>query len=143
MEGLVIVGAGGMGREVLEYSTQIAGMGLGPSVGGFLDDDPHALDGYDLPVGVVGSFSNEELLGGEVVIALGDPRLRQQLRTAVEHAGGTLHSIVHPAAWVASSASVGAGCIVAPGAFVGPNATLGQNVLVNATASVWPSPRSV
>lgn len=136
MSGLIIVGAGGLGREVLAYARDAAAAGLGPDVAGFLDDDPDALAGYDLSVGIVGASSDERFLAGTVVVAYGDPQLRRDARLAVEQAGGLLHSVVHPSAWVAPSASLGAGCIVAPGAFVGVDAQLGDNVVVNTLASI-------
>lgn len=103
---------------------------------GFLDDDPDALAEYDPGVGILGASRDGRLLAGTVVVAYGDPQLRQDARLAVEKAGGRLQSVVHPSAWVAPGASLGAGCIVAPGAFVGVNAQLGDNVLVNTLVSI-------
>lgn len=136
MTGLFIIGAGGLGREVLAYARDAAAAGVAPDVAGFLDDDPDALAGYDLGVGVLGASSDQRLLAGSVVVAFGDPQLRRDARLAVEQAGGLLHSVIHPSAWVAPSASLGAGCIVAPGAFVGVDAQLEDNVVVNTLVSI-------
>ena len=136
MSALVIVGAGGLGREVLQYARDAAAAGQGPDVKGFLDDNQGALDRFQLGVDVLGPIDDSELLSGDVVIAVGDPLMRHRLRQAVTDAGGTLTSVIHPAAWIAPSATLGDGCIVAPGAFIGVDAQIGRNVVVNALVSV-------
>ena len=44
--------------------------------------------------------------------------------------------VVHPMAYIAPSATIGAGAIVYPGVFIGPFAQLGANVLLNAQVVV-------
>lgn len=136
MAGLYIIGAGGLGREVLQYALQMAAIGEGPEVRGFIDDDADALNGVATAFEIVAPTTAEEFLSDTVVVALGEPGLRQQLRTSVQAAGGTLHSVIHPQAWVSPDAHVGEGCIVAPHAFVGAGAHLGANVVVNTMVSV-------
>lgn len=136
MTGIYIVGAGGLGREVLSYAEQLAASDDGPEVLGFLDDDGGALAGFELGVNVVAPTYAEEYLAQSVVIALGDPGLRRSLRIAVEAAGGTLHSVIHPQAWVAADAQLEPGCIVAPHAFVGTGARVASNVVINTMVSI-------
>ena len=70
MKQLVIVGAGGLGREVLAWARQSV---EGWSVRGFIDDNGQALDGYakDVPI-----------LGGTGVLAV-HVRSRERWRRVV------------------------------------------------------------
>ena len=132
-----ILGAGGYGREVLQYIWDLNATGVDIEAAGFLDDDPAALRDYDdLGVDVVGGLGDERFLRGHCVIAVGAPRLRRQWRAAVLAAGGSLVSVIHPSAWVAPSAQIGAGCVVCPLAFIGVHAQLGDNVAVSPRVTV-------
>ena len=132
-----ILGAGGYGREVLQYIRDLNAAGTEIEAAGFLDDDPDSLRGYaDLGIDVVGSLSDERYLRQDCVIAVGAPHLRRQWREAVMAAGGSLVSVVHPTAWFAPSAQLGAGSVVCPLAFIGVHAQLGQNVAVSPRVTV-------
>jgi sugar O-acyltransferase (sialic acid O-acetyltransferase NeuD family) len=126
------VGAGGLGREVFSYARD-----LGWPVAGFADDDPRALDGHALPVGVLGSVDAVDVTPStRFVIAVGDPALRRKLAAAVVGRGGVLATLVHPRAYVTAGALLGPGCVVCPFAFVGTGARLTTNAVVNVHAAV-------
>lgn len=77
-----------------------------------------------------------DLSGKLCVIAVGDPRLRLRLMQEVAAAGGKLGTVVHPSAYVAATATVGAGTIICPMAFVGAFAQIGYNCAINVHAIV-------
>lgn len=140
---VVIAGAGGLGREVLVYAADAARAGWPFRVRGMLDDNPGALDGFEVrgalgepPPEVLGALRDPSLLGGRVLIAAGNPLLRRELRLLVAAAGGTLVPLIHPTAYVAAGARIGDGAIIAPGTFVGVSATISANAVVNALSSV-------
>jgi sugar O-acyltransferase (sialic acid O-acetyltransferase NeuD family) len=131
MTALIIVGAGGFGRQVLSYAHE-----LGLDVAGFLDDDLRALDGTETEVPILGT--TETLAGRsghQFVVAVGDPAIRRRLANAVTEVGGRLRTLVHPSAVVDRTATMGPGSIICPFAMVGTGARLGQSVLVNAHAT--------
>jgi sugar O-acyltransferase (sialic acid O-acetyltransferase NeuD family) len=133
----IIFGAGGFGIEIASYLKD-----LGQPVHNIIDEggaprieDMKSVLGPDL------TFHNtleslSEIKDCPVIIALGDPALRQKVANKLLQQGFTLGRAVHPSAYVASSARVQVGCIVAPFAFVGPFAKLGFNAAVNVRASV-------
>ncbi|MCA9564790.1 MAG: NeuD/PglB/VioB family sugar acetyltransferase [Myxococcales bacterium] len=133
---LVIVGAGGFGREVFQHALDARKAGAPLDVIGFLDDRPDALEGFDLPVGVLGSFNDERYLSSRVVIALGDQAERLRLREAVSAVGGELVSVIHPTAYVAESSRLGVGLVIGPGVYIGINASVGDNAAFNVYSSV-------
>ena len=54
---ILIVGAGGFGREVLQWARD-AWPDQASRISGFLSDDPNRLDGFSTDVGVVGAERN-------------------------------------------------------------------------------------
>lgn len=137
MVGLLIVGAGALGREVLAIAEDCRSAGAELRVKGFLDRNPRALDGHavDLPVlGDVAGYSFEP--DKRFVIALGDPRARARAAASIVQGGGRLHSLIHPQAKLAPRARLGDGCVLAAFCFVAVDARLGRNVFLNNYASV-------
>ncbi len=136
MGGIVIVGAGGMGREAAAW---LADLGRDTEVVGFLDDDArlHGHEVADLPVlgdrGWLSDRTHEDL---EVVVALGGPAARARVVADLDARGLDLVTVVHPGATVGPRCRIGAGAIVCPGAVLTCDVTLGRAVIVNYGAMV-------
>jgi sugar O-acyltransferase (sialic acid O-acetyltransferase NeuD family) len=132
---LVILGAGGHGRSVLE-AARLAGT---HEVMAFLDDQlPPGTEVMGVPVW--GPTSELPSLAARGVttahVAIGNNRVRERLMVQARAAGLTCATVVHPRACVSPSASLGEGCAVMALAIVGTEATLGQGVIVNVGAVV-------
>jgi sugar O-acyltransferase (sialic acid O-acetyltransferase NeuD family) len=136
MGDLVIAAAGGFGRELAAYARD-----AGFTVTGFLDDDPDAaaqLAGEDASAGLRGTIaayspgSDEE----HVAIGVGHPATRLRVADALVARGARLATVIHPSAWVAPSATLGAGVAIAPFACVGPQVVVGDLGLLNTYASL-------
>lgn len=131
MSDLVIFGAGGFGREILAYAEE-AGM----TVAGFVDDNPTAVDGFDLPVGILGSVADVDIARYDWVVAFGDAVLRRRVHRSLALAGAMFRTVAHPSAYVARTARVGDGCILCPFSLVAAHSTLEADVALNTYASV-------
>lgn len=132
-----IIGAGGYGREVLEYAEDAHGHGWDFRVEGFFDDSADARDGRgpDHPVlGPVAAVASSPLQ--HFIVALGTPEGRRMAADVVAGAGKQLVTLVHPRAHVSASAEVGAGTIVCPFAMIGAHSDVGSNVSINVYGSV-------
>lgn len=128
---MIIVGAGGFGREVYEYALDADGV-----VEGFLDDNPQALDGFDGFPPVLGTVNDADPRRGPYVIAVGDPCLRARWAGVLASRGCELATLVHPTATVARSAVLGPGVVLAPGVVIGACAHIGANVMANVNAAI-------
>lgn len=74
MQNLIIVGAGGLGRELLQWVKDINAQSPRWHIGGFLADDPKALEGIACSHGVLGGVWDWQPGGNEVfTCAIGDP----------------------------------------------------------------------
>ncbi|MBS7789686.1 acetyltransferase [Roseococcus sp. SDR] len=128
---VLIFGAGGLGREVLQILRDIAAGGLPAEPVGFAVDPAHrsvaTLGG--LPV----HDDAEALLRADptlsVVVALGDPALRAA--TVARLAGARFATLRHPAAWMGQSVTLGEGSIVFGHASATTDVAIGRHVLVN------------
>lgn len=128
---MIIVGAGGFGREVHEYC-----LDAGVAVEGFLDDNPDAVSGFPGFPAVLGAVAEADPHRGPYLIAVGDPCLRARWADTLIGRGCALATLVHPTATVARSAVIGPGVVVAPGVVIGACAHLGENVLANVSAAI-------
>jgi hypothetical protein len=72
----------------------------------------------------------------QVVVAIGNPALRQTWQQVLEQVAASLGVVLHPRAIVSATAQLGPGSVVLAGAVVNANASLDQGVLVNSGAVV-------
>ncbi|MDA8139139.1 MAG: acetyltransferase [Desulfobacteraceae bacterium] len=137
MNRLIIVGAGGFGREVLNWALHAEAGQQDWRVAGFLDGNPRALEGYDYPFAILGDPKTHRPDAGECFLcAIGEPRIKLAVCQALEQAGARFVSLVHPSAVVGRTVVLGPGCIICPGAVVTADVRLGRHVAVNACASI-------
>ncbi|MGD9942530.1 MAG: acetyltransferase [Burkholderiaceae bacterium] len=122
---LLIVGAGGFGREVLTYIEDDNPLF---DVKGFLDTRGHALDGYGRRAGVVGDpFSWQPAADEVFMAAIGDPVQRfDYTRVLRDEHDVDFATVVHPRAEVARYSRMGRGCIIAPHVGISVDVTIGE-----------------
>jgi sugar O-acyltransferase (sialic acid O-acetyltransferase NeuD family) len=134
---LIVVGAGGLGREVFQYALDVLGKDAETEILGFLDDNPAALAGDPLEGKILGNTAEFRVEPQHrFVIGVGDPALRQTLALQIAARGGRFARVIHSLAYVASTARVSDGCVLAPYVFVGAGAQIGSHVVLNARVSI-------
>lgn len=134
MKHLVIIGAGGFGREVLAWARQSTGDW---SVRGFLDDNPRALDGFDKDVAVLGGVGDYEPMPDDVFLcALGRVELKRRCVERILARGGVFTTMMHRTVASGENVSFGTGVILCPQTTVGSDARLGDFVTVNLHSTV-------
>lgn len=140
---IVVVGAGGFGREALDVLEAVNGASESPvyEIMGVVDDGPNAED--------VGRLQARDvrLLGGVeawlrsgtralFVIGVGEPAARRGVEARISDFDRAAATVVHPHAVVGSRATLGAGTIVCAGAQLSTNVSLGRHVHVNPNATI-------
>lgn len=136
MRDLVIVGAGGFGRETIDVVRAINSVSPTWRLLGVIDDAPseanlerlHALD-----VAHLGSLADAPA-DTAVAVGVGSPRARTAIVTALASPGRYFPPLVHPTAIVGSQFRHGEGLIVLGGVSIGTNVLLGQHVHLNGHA---------
>lgn len=134
---LVIVGAGGFGRECLDIVEALNEAGASLEMVGFADDgggDAGVLSRRG--VACIGPVSAAPEMAGRFVIAIGDGAARERIDGELTARGMTSVVLVHPMATLGSDHRVGDGTILNAGARVTTNITLGRHVQIHANATV-------
>jgi UDP-perosamine 4-acetyltransferase len=135
---IVIVGAGGHAREVLEVLLACRRAGQDIELLGFIDegrDGAKSLNG--LPVlGDMRWLERADRDRVEVICALGTPSLCAKVAEDLRGMQLRIGSAIAPTAWIAESARVGQGVIIFPNAVVSANCGIGENVSLNVMASI-------
>ena len=134
MKQVVIIGAGGFGREMLAWTRQSS---VGWPVKGFLDDNLRALDGFSKDVPVLGRVQDYEPEDEDVfVCAMGRIEFKRSCIEKLLGRGGVFAEIVHATAVVGENAELGQGVILCPHTVVSSDARLGDFVTVNLHSTV-------
>lgn len=133
MQNLVIIGARGSGRGVLDMIKQ--GRMQGDFVvKGFLDDDIHAFDG------LIGNFPpilctvEEYTVESDDVFfcALGDSHFRRQYVEIIEKKGGRFCSLISKEAYINKNS------IIHNGSFIGEHTMIDDNVVIGKHTVIHP-----
>jgi len=135
---IVIIGAGGFGRECLQLLRELAASGAPcPQVLGFVDAGRKGQKIHGLPVLGDDAWALETLSRDTgFVIATGRPALRRQLAHLYEAAGFSPYTLIHPSVQLAPSVQLGRGCILCAGCRLTVDIHLGSYNLLNLNCTV-------
>lgn len=138
IERALIVGAGGWGRSVLGQMLDDPSHGKDWMIGGFLDSRPHALDGYDVGVSIVGdpmTYVPDAARNDVFICALGRPEERKKFSLPL--LGRNARFIpIRARAHLAGRTHVGAGCIFEDDARFGPDCYIDDFVAVHSLTTI-------
>ena len=129
MKELIIVGAGGCGREVLQWAKDINRVSKQWIIKGFIDDNLNALDKVNCSHQVIGTIrdwapSNEEVFA----CGLGSPAIKLAVIELLKNKGAIFTSIIHSSSIIADNAIIGEGVVIYPNAFISCNTKIGSFV---------------
>ena len=134
MKKILIVGAGGFGRELLQWIKDINAEKPTWEIGGFLDDNLQALDGVEIDYPVVGTISDWQPKDDEVfALAMGKPQLKRMGVEKLKSRGAHFAAVIHPTALVSPFAHYGEGLVMFPYSKLSCNSTVGDFVSILTT----------
>lgn len=137
MNKLLILGAGGLGRETYQWIEDIQKQKKRWSFVGFLDDNPLALNKYGRNDQIVGSIKDYQPQSGEELIcAIGDASIKTAIFDQLNSKGAVFTTIIHPTAVLSDRFSIGKDVIVGPLSVISTDVILGDCVVVNTLAVV-------
>ncbi len=123
---LLIVGAGGFGRVVLEHAVleyDCAFIDDGPEIGTLVNDVP-----------VIGRTTELERFTEEykkLIVAIGNNKFREEVYKRAEAAGFEFPNIIDPSAYISPYATLGKGVIILNNAVVQNSAIIGNGTILN------------
>jgi sugar O-acyltransferase (sialic acid O-acetyltransferase NeuD family) len=143
---LLIFGAGGSGREIAAWAPSATWEGTGFELLGLIDDalagGPAADDAQLTQVNGLPVFTLAEAAqrfpGACVIVAVGDPQLRERLARAALDAGlPAAPPLIHPSVEIADGlVEIAEGVVICPGSIITVNLRIGPHVQVNVHCSV-------
>lgn len=137
MKQLVIIGAGGFGREVLAWAEQAVEFACEWTIKGFIDDDPAALSRFAVERPILGSVAGYAPAADDVFVsAMGGIGAKRRCVETILARGGCFTTVTHRSAVLGHRVKFGRGVILCPHVVVSSDATLGDFVAVNLHSSV-------
>jgi sugar O-acyltransferase (sialic acid O-acetyltransferase NeuD family) len=131
MEKIVIIGAGGHGRVILDILR--AANCYNPV--GFIDANTalhgHRVDGLKVlgDLSILDTLKFQDVTGA--IVAIGDNGIRREYAERINEAGFELINAIHPSANVAGNATLGKNIVIASGALVCAHCQIGNSVILN------------
>jgi sugar O-acyltransferase (sialic acid O-acetyltransferase NeuD family) len=137
MKKLIIIGAGGDGRNLAEAIDRMGGKW---DLLGFLDDDPKKQGLKINGVPVLGKTTDVQKYGNcYFVVLVGSPadystkkRLVMKLGLSSERYG----TFIYPGAIVSKFSSIGSGSVILPGVVIMANANIGKHVFIASNCNI-------
>lgn len=132
MKQLIIVGAGGFGREVLSWALQNPECGQKWVVKGFINDIADALDGYGYEVPILSSIDDYEPDPEDLLVcAIGEPAGKKKVCQKLLAKGGVFTNLIHPTAHQGLHVQMGQGIVICPWVGLSVDIVLGDFVTLN------------
>lgn len=141
-ERIVVIGAGGFGRETLDVIEAAVAAGAPLTLLGVVDSGPREADLDRLAARGVPFLGTEEAwaptaAGDErFVVAIGAPAVRETVTARFLAAGLTPITVIHPAAVIGSQADIGDGVVIAAGVQMSTNVRVGDHVHLNPSSVI-------
>jgi sugar O-acyltransferase (sialic acid O-acetyltransferase NeuD family) len=141
MKRVLIVGAGGFGREVHtwfeEWRLADPARQGGYLFAGFLDRDPQALAGLAIDAPILGDPATYQPTEADVFICgLGLPKPKMICCRGLQVRGAVFLTIVHPTAIIGPRCTFGVGCVVCPYVVVTCDVQVGDFAVLNLHATI-------
>jgi sugar O-acyltransferase (sialic acid O-acetyltransferase NeuD family) len=133
---LIIVGAGGFGREMVAWARQSLQIGAEWEMKGLLDDNLDALKGKNTPAPLLGRIADHQPKSDEVFIcAMGVPAVKRKVMEMLMGRGAIFGRLIHRTAVIGDNVEMAAGVVMCPYSVASANNRLGLGVALNLHAS--------
>ena len=134
---LVIVGAGGFGREMLAWARQSVQFEREWTIKGFIDDQADALAGKNTPAALLGPIHDHQPAADEVFLcAMGIPAVKRRCSELLLSRGARFSRLIHRTAVLGDNVELGDGVVLCPYTVVSANNRLGRGVAINLHSSI-------
>ncbi|HYH61579.1 MAG TPA: NeuD/PglB/VioB family sugar acetyltransferase [Solirubrobacterales bacterium] len=130
---IVIVGAGGHGRETLDI---VDALGEEWRFAGFVDDGEVVAERLERRDASVVALEDLDAAAVRYVIGIGDSVAREAVDARMSGAGFEAATLVHPRATIGGDVRLALGVVLAAGAQVTTNVSLGRHTQLNVGACV-------
>ena len=139
MQSIVILGAGGFGREVLDILLAQNKISKKWKILGFVDENPELegeiLNGYPV-LGSFEWFSKANTKEINVVCAIGDNISKKKVVEKAKSLGLKFTNVIHPTVVKTDFVTLGEGVIICAGCILTNRITIGNHVIINLDVTI-------
>ena len=136
MKQLLILGAGGMGKEVYYIACHSIGYGTEFEVKGFLDF-PNPDWNTDIYPPILGPEDGYEIKHDDVfTCSIGDVRLKRKVCEKMKSRGAIFQTLIFNNVELRENVTIGSGCIIDSGAIIGSDSVIGENCLIQVSSVI-------
>jgi len=138
MKKLIIVGAGGFGREIFSWARELTAEGIFSNIKGFIDDNPDALKNYNYKTQIIGEIKTHEPQENDCyALGIAAPTQKKlQIARLLQERGAQFISLIHPSVFIGPNVRIGKGCILCQHVVLTCDITLGDFVTLNVLSTV-------
>jgi UDP-perosamine 4-acetyltransferase len=131
MEKLIVVGTGGLARELTEWCQPYF------EIVGYcgIDEKEYAASGLKARL-FPDDISPDEVGTRNVLIALGSPSKKEKIYQLLTQNGFVFPSFVHPSSTISKNVSLNDGVVIGPNCVLGPKSYFGLSVYVNFSVGI-------
>lgn len=135
---VVVVGAGGFGREVIEIFKDLNNLSHEWDILGFIDDTVSLrgqnINGFPVLGGIDWLIENRKDIG--CVVAIGDPNNKKAVVEKLEKNNVIFYNAIHPSVIKSEYITLGKGVIICAGVILTVNISVGDHVCINLNSTV-------
>lgn len=134
MKDIIIVGAGGCGREVANWIEDINSISETWNIVGFIDDNLEALANFSCQYKVIGNIK-EHMPNSSTWYAMGiaNPKIKKIVGEMLLSKGAQFASIIHPSTHNYSEFELGVGLVTYPNSKIATGCKIGNFVTLQST----------
>jgi len=134
---LIIIGAGGYGREAFTQAKQSIGYGKEFIVKGYLDGNQNALTGFYGYPPVLGPIEDYSIKIDDVFIcAIGDVTIRRKTVNEILEKEGKFINLIHKSCRIGDSVQLGTGLFISYDVIISNDSVIKDYVLINSRAII-------
>jgi sugar O-acyltransferase (sialic acid O-acetyltransferase NeuD family) len=134
---IILLGAGGFGREVLSWANDVNKNGLMNKVEYFLDDDDNVNLNSFYECISLGKIVDYQIHASDLfLMGMASPLVKRKIYEKFKNNLDQFISLIHPSAVVAKTAVIGRGVVVCPFSLISADVKIMDFVTVNALSSV-------
>lgn len=134
MQQVIIVGAGGCGREVANWIEDINRISQTWSILGFIDDNFNALEGFPCNYRIIESISaHEPRQGVKYAMGIANPKAKKLVASMLKDKGAEFASVIHPSTRIYSEFPLGIGLVTYPNSKIATGCRIGDFVTLQST----------
>lgn len=134
MTDVIIVGAGGCGREVVNWIEDINRSAPTWNILGFLDDNADALNGFPSKYKIIGTIKDHKPEKNvRYAMGIANPAVKKIVGPALVEKGAQFASIIHPSTHIYSEFELGIGLVTYPNSKIATGCKIGDFVTLQST----------